>query len=150
MAANIAGGAARGRRGAVGGGPVISDINVTPMVDVMLVLLIIFMVASQVAASGVKVDLPKSAAKPLTEPLPPIVVTVDRSGQLHVAQDAVTPATLLTALNAHAGGDKERRIHIRGDQALRYGTVIETMGRINDAGFSRIALVSEAPSGATP
>lgn len=138
-----------GPRGRVGGGPVISDINVTPMVDVMLVLLIIFMVASQLAASGVKVDLPKSAAQPLTEPLPPVVVTVDASGKVFVAQDAVTPDTLLAALASHAGGDKERRIHIRGDQALRYGAVIETMGRINDAGYARIALVSEAPVAAS-
>ena len=126
--------------------PVVSDINVTPLVDVMLVLLIVFMVASQLAASGVKVDLPKSNAKPLTEPLPPVVVTIDAQGQVYVNQDAVVDGgSLVAALDRHTGGDKERRVHLRGDQKLSYGLVVKTMGQVTDAGYSRIALVSETP-----
>ena len=125
--------------------PVVSDINVTPLVDVMLVLLIVFMVASQLAASGVKVDLPKSNAHPLTEPLPPVVVTLDAKGQIYVNQDAVDSTTLVAALARHTGGDKERRVHLRGDQKLPYGEVVKTMGLVTDAGYARIALVSETP-----
>ncbi|MDY0747672.1 biopolymer transporter ExbD [Paucibacter sp. R3-3] len=134
-------------RGGVPGAapPVVSDINVTPLVDVMLVLLIVFMVASQLAASGVKVDLPKSNAKPLTEPLPPVVVTIDAQGQVYVNQDAVDGGSLVAALARHTGGDKERRVHLRGDQKLSYGLVVKTMGQVTDAGYSRIALVSETP-----
>jgi biopolymer transport protein ExbD len=124
----------------------VSEINVTPLVDVMLVLLIVFMITSQVAASGIKVDLPKANAKPLTEPLPPIVVSVDAQGIVYVSRERVDDGTLLAALAAQSAGDKERRIHIRGDHTLSYGRVIETMGKINDAGYGRIALVSEAPA----
>ena len=124
---------------------VVSDINVTPLVDVMLVLLIVFMVASQLAANGVKVDLPKSNAKPLTEPLPPVVVTIDAQSHVYVNQDAVDEGSIVAALARHTGGDKERRVHLRGDQKLSYGLVVKTMGQVTDAGYSRIALVSETP-----
>ena len=141
MAVNI------NNRGGIPGAapPVASDINVTPLVDVMLVLLIVFMVASQLAANGVKVDLPKSNAHPLTEPLPPVVVTIDAQGQVYVNQDAVDGGSLVAALARHTGGDKERRVHLRGDQKLSYGLVVKTMGQVTDAGYSRIALVSETP-----
>ncbi|HEX8403272.1 MAG TPA: biopolymer transporter ExbD [Duganella sp.] len=126
-------------------GPV-SDINVTPLVDVMLVLLIVFMVAAPMMTAGVKVDLPTSSAKPLEEPKPPIVVSIDASGTVFVNQSAATPATLLPLMAREAGGDKERRVHLRGDQSLAYGRIIKTMGSLNDAGYARIALVSEAPA----
>jgi biopolymer transport protein ExbD/biopolymer transport protein TolR len=126
-------------------GPV-SDINVTPLVDVMLVLLIVFMVAAPMMAAGVKVDLPTSSAKPLEEPKPPIVVSIDASGTVFVNQTAATPETLLPLMAREASGDKERRIHLRGDQALAYGRIVKTMGTLNDAGYARIALVSEAPT----
>lgn len=121
----------------------LSDINVTPLVDVMLVLLIVFMVAAPLMAQGVKVDLPSSHAKPLKEEKPPIAVSLDSDGKLYVDKAAVTKDTLIAALAREAAGDKERRINIRGDKTLAYGKVIETMGEINDAGFSKIALVSE-------
>jgi TolR protein len=126
----------------IGGGPV-SDINVTPLVDVMLVLLIVFMVAAPLMAQGVKVDLPTSNAKPLKEEKPPIAVSLDAEGKLFVDKTPVSHETLVAALAKEAAGDKERRINIRGDKGLAYGKVIETMGEINDAGFSKIALVSE-------
>ncbi|MFZ6774843.1 protein TolR [Undibacterium sp. SXout7W] len=125
-------------------GPV-SDINVTPLVDVMLVLLIVFMVAAPMMTAGVKVDLPTSSAKPLQEPKPPIVVSINAAGTVYVNQTAATPETLLTLMAQEASGDKERRIHLRGDQALAYGRIVQTMGTLNDAGYARIALVSEAP-----
>ncbi|MBC3917965.1 protein TolR [Undibacterium sp. CY18W] len=125
-------------------GPV-SDINVTPLVDVMLVLLIVFMVAAPMMTAGVKVDLPTSSAKPLQEPKPPIVVSIDAAGTVYVNQAATTAETLLTLMAQEASGDKERRIHLRGDQTLAYGRIVQTMGTLNDAGYARIALVSEAP-----
>ena len=124
------------------GGPV-SDINVTPLVDVMLVLLIVFMVAAPLMASGVKVDLPTSNAKPLKEEKLPIAVSLDGSGKIYVDKNEVSKESLVATLKQASEGDLERRINIRGDKALAYGNVIETMGEINDAGFAKIALVSE-------
>ncbi|MYM82714.1 protein TolR [Duganella sp. FT50W] len=124
----------------------VSDINVTPLVDVMLVLLIVFMVAAPMMTAGVKVDLPTSNAKPLQEPKPPIVVSINAEGTVYVNQTAATPETLLPLMARESGGDKERRIHLRGDQALAYGRVVQTMGALNDAGYARIALVSEQPA----
>jgi biopolymer transport protein ExbD/biopolymer transport protein TolR len=124
----------------------VSDINVTPLVDVMLVLLIVFMVAAPMMTAGVKVDLPTSNARPLQEPKPPIVVSIDAAGMVYVNQTAATPGTLLALMAREADGDRERRIHLRGDQALAYGRIVQTMGALNDAGYARIALVSEAPT----
>jgi biopolymer transport protein ExbD/biopolymer transport protein TolR len=126
-------------------GPV-SDINVTPLVDVMLVLLVVFMVAAPMMTAGVKVDLPTSSAKPLQEPKPPIVVSINAAGTVYVNQTAASPEKLLALMAQEAGGDKERRIHLRGDQSLSYGLIVKTMGTLNDAGYARIALVSEAPT----
>src|SRR5471032_3132838 len=120
-------------------GPV-SDINVTPLVDVMLVLLIVFMVAAPMMTAGVKVDLPTS------NPKPPIVVSIDAAGTVYVNQTAAGAGNLLALMAREAGGDKERRIHLRGDQSLAYGRIVQTMGTLNDAGYARIALVSEAPA----
>jgi biopolymer transport protein ExbD/biopolymer transport protein TolR len=124
----------------------VSDINVTPLVDVMLVLLIVFMVTAPMMTAGVKVDLPTSNAKPLQEPRPPIVVSINAEGTVYVNQTAATPETLLPLMDKEADGDKERRIHLRGDQALAYGRIVKTMGTLNDAGYARIALVSEQPA----
>lgn len=126
-------------------GPV-SDINVTPLVDVMLVLLIVFMVAAPMMATGVKVDLPTANTKPLEEPKPPIVVSIDTAGIVYVNQNAAKAnnTDLLALVRQESGGDHERRIHLRADQALSYGKVVGTMGVLNDAGYARIALVSEA------
>ena len=126
-------------------GPV-SDINVTPLVDVMLVLLIVFMVAAPMMATGVKVDLPTANTKPLEEPKPPIVISIDTVGTVYVNENAAKagPADLLALVQQESKGDHERRIHLRADQALSYGKVVGTMGVLNDAGYARIALVSEA------
>ena len=126
-------------------GPV-SDINVTPLVDVMLVLLIVFMVAAPMMATGVKVDLPTANTRPLEEPKPPIVISIDTAGTVYVNENAAKAgsADLLALVQQESKGDHERRIHLRADQALSYGKVVGTMGVLNDAGYARIALVSEA------
>ncbi|MGY3581697.1 biopolymer transport protein TolR [Bradyrhizobium sp. USDA 4341] len=123
-----------------------ADMNVTPLVDVMLVLLIVFMVAAPLMAVGVPVDLPKVQAKQLNDQKPPIVVSVDASGALFVDQKEVPKESVLNELNADSESNKDRRIHVRGDRNVNYGAVIEVMGLINSAGFTKVALVSEAPS----
>lgn len=136
-------------RGTAGVSAPVSEINVTPLVDVMLVLLIVFMVAAPLMAQGVKVDLPKTDAKPLVEDKPPVAVSLNAQGQLFVDKTPVAPTALVAAVERAAAGDKTRRINIRGDKALAYGKVIETMGQIDEDGFSKIALVS-APQSETP
>ncbi|WP_034990947.1 protein TolR [Beijerinckia mobilis] len=126
-----------------------SDMNVTPLVDVMLVLLIVFMVAAPLMATGVPVDLPKAQTKPLNEQKPPIAVSIDSSGKFFVDQSEVASEELVYVLGQNAES-KDRRIHVRGDKSIAYGKVIEVMGLINSAGYTKVALVSEAPGPASP
>ena len=130
-----------------GGGDVapMADMNVTPLVDVMLVLLIVFMVAAPLMAVGVPVDLPKFQAKQLNDQKPPIVVSIDSGGAYFVDQHGVAKDNLLNEINGDSESNKERRIHVRADRNVPYGAVIEAMGLINSAGFTKVALVSEAP-----
>lgn len=130
-----------------GGAAPVSEINVTPLVDVMLVLLIVFMVAAPLMAQGVKIDLPQAQAPALNEDRPPLAVSLDGDGRVFVGKTEVPAAQLVPALAREAGGDPSRRIEIRGDKGLPYGRVIEAMGEIHAAGYARIALVSE-PAGA--
>jgi len=131
--------------GAFSAAPV-SDINVTPLVDVMLVLLIVFMVSAPLMTAGMKVDLPTSSAKPLTEPKPPVTVSLDIDGNVFVDKTAVSREALVASVKAATDGDPERRIHVRGDRNLAYGKVIETMSLLADNGFGKVALVSEPPA----
>lgn len=124
----------------------LSDMNVTPLVDVMLVLLIVFMVAAPLMATGIPVDLPKAQTKPLNDQKPPIVVSLDAEGRLFVGKDEVTPNQFITALDEHAEA-KDRRIHVRADQSLSYGRIIDVMGLINSGGYTKVALLSETKSG---
>ncbi|MFM0740551.1 biopolymer transporter ExbD [Paraburkholderia xenovorans] len=145
MAVNLG---SRNTRNAYGNAVVaapVSEINVTPLVDVMLVLLIVFMVAAPLMTSGVKVDLPTSQAQPLKEEHAPIQVSLTGDGKVFVDKTEVSAASLGQTLDSAAGGDKSREIDLHGDKALSYGSVIRTMGSISDAGFSKIALVSEPP-----
>ncbi|MFM0101114.1 biopolymer transporter ExbD [Paraburkholderia nemoris] len=147
MAANLT---ARNPRNAYGNAVVaapVSEINVTPLVDVMLVLLIVFMVAAPLMTAGVKVDLPTSKAQPLKEDRVPIQVSLTGDGKVFVDKTEVSPASLAQTLDSTSGGDKSREIDLHGDKGLSYGRVIQTMGTISDAGFSKIALVSEPPKG---
>jgi biopolymer transport protein ExbD/biopolymer transport protein TolR len=126
----------------------ISDINVTPLVDVMLVLLIVFMVAAPLMTAGIPVDLPKTAAKQLNDQQPPIVVSVDADGGLFVDKRAAGSVEgLLALLNDSSENNKDRRVHLRADKAVPYGKVAEAMGVINAAGYVKVALVSEAGGG---
>ena len=125
--------------------PPMADINVTPLVDVMLVLLIVFMVAAPLMAVGVPVDLPKVQAKQLNDQKPPIVVSIDSTGAYFIDQTAIDSDQLLPTLSSNSENDKERRIHVRGDRTIAYGKVMEVMGLINGAGFTKVALVAEAP-----
>ena len=129
--------------------PPMSDMNVTPLVDVMLVLLIVFMVAAPLMATGVPVDLPKAQTKPLVDQKQPIAVSIDSTGKYFVDQREVASDELIAVLGENADG-KERRIHVRGDKTVAYGKVIEVMGLINSAGYTKVALVSESPGSASP
>ena len=120
-----------------------SEINVTPMVDVMLVLLIVFIVAAPLLTVGVAVDLPESAANPIRDQGEPLTVTVSADGTIYVQDTAVEYENLVSHLEAVAAAGYDQRIFIRGDQNRAYGDVVRVMGRINAAGFRRIGLVTD-------
>ncbi len=137
------GGRSRGR----GSHRPMSEINVTPFVDVMLVLLIVFMVAAPLLTSGVPIDLPDSAAKALKdEDDKPLEVAIGKEGELFVGETAVKEDRLVALLTSMTNNDPERRIYIRADQTLDYGRVMKVLGAINGAGFRKVALISNANS----
>jgi biopolymer transport protein ExbD len=119
----------------------VHDINVVPFIDVMLVLLIIFMVAAPLATVDVPVDLPSSTATPQQRPPKPVYVTVKADGSLAIGDNAVTREALPAALASATGGDKEQRIFLRGDRAVPYGDMMQTMNALRDAGYLKVALV---------
>jgi biopolymer transport protein TolR len=120
-----------------------SEINVTPMVDVMLVLLIVFMVTAPLLTAGVPIDLPKSEAKQIRdEDNKPIEVTVTNDGKIFVGETEVEKDRLIALLSAMTDNDPDRRVFIRGDQALAYGQVMDVIGAINKGGFRKVALIS--------
>jgi biopolymer transport protein TolR len=128
---------------------VMSEINVTPMVDVMLVLLIIFMVSAPLLTVGVPIDLPQTQAKSLDQDKEPLTISVNGQGQwflqnTEIAVDDILPK--LKAITAARGGMDER-IFVRGDRKVDYGTVMKVMGRLSGAGFHRVALVTEVEQG---
>jgi biopolymer transport protein TolR len=122
-----------------------AEINVTPFVDVMLVLLVIFMITAPLLTVGVPVDLPRTEAKPLQGQDEPLAVTVDKEGEIWLQETKVDAATLVPRLNAIIGNKPETRIFVRGDKTVSYGRVLEVMGILNTAGFSRVGLVTERP-----
>jgi biopolymer transport protein TolR len=133
----------RGRRG--GAYRPMAEINVTPFVDVMLVLLIVFMVAAPLLTAGVPVDLPQSKAKPIQdEDNKPIEISVNKDGKTYVGETEVEFDRLVPLLSAMTQGQVDRRIYIRADQGINYGLVMKVIGAINGAGFNKVALISEA------
>jgi biopolymer transport protein TolR len=120
-----------------------AEINVTPLVDVMLVLLIVFMVAAPLLTVGVAVDLPESAANPLADTGEPLTVTIAEDGTIYVQDTAVEYENLIPHLEAIATAGYDQRIYIRGDKDRAYGDVVRVMGRIDAAGFRRIGLVTD-------
>jgi biopolymer transport protein TolR len=131
--------------------PVMSEINVTPMVDVMLVLLIIFMVSAPLLTVGVPIDLPQTQAASLDQAeKEPLAISVNTKGQVFLQDTEVTLDELVPKLKAIAGargGNGEERIYVRGDRSVDYGTVMKVMGRLSAAGFRRVALVTEVEQG---
>lgn len=122
-----------------------SDINVTPLVDVMLVLLIIFMVTAPMMNSGVNVDLPKTTASPVNSDNRPITVSLKSDGGLYLGDDAVSRDTLLDHLRQVAGNETGRRVFVRADSKIDYGQVMQLMGQITAGGFSHVALLAQQP-----
>jgi biopolymer transport protein TolR len=148
MAMNVAnsstGGGRRGRRKAV-----MAEINVTPMVDVMLVLLIIFMVSAPLLTVGVPLDLPQTQAKSLDQDKNPLSLSVNVKGQVFLNDAEIALDDLVPKLKAitDARGGPDERIFVRGDKKVDYGTVMRVMGRLSAAGFRRVALVTEVDQG---
>ena len=139
-----AGSRRRRRRHARG---VMSEINVTPMVDVMLVLLIIFMVAAPLLTVGVPIDLPQTAAKPMEGQTDPINISVDAAGKVFIQDSEISYEELVPKLMAVAKNGVEDRIYVRGDKSADYGTVMRVMARISAAGFKKIGLITQEEQG---
>ena len=129
--------------------PVMSEINVTPMVDVMLVLLIIFMVSAPLLTVGVPIDLPQTQAKSLDQDKEPLTVSVKVDGEVFLQNSEIKVDELVAKLQAitQARGGLDERIYVRGDRKVDYGTVMRVMGRLSAAGFRRVALVTEVEQG---
>ena len=148
MAAN-AGTPTMGRHRGRGRRKVMSEINVTPMVDVMLVLLIIFMVSAPLLTVGVPIDLPQSQATSLDQDKEPITVSINDKGQVFLQNSEIKVEELVPKLQAvaQARGGSEARVYVRGDKKVDYGTIMRVMGRLSGAGFHRVALVTEFEQG---
>jgi biopolymer transport protein TolR len=132
----------RGQRRAV-----MSEINVTPMVDVMLVLLIIFMVAAPLLTVGVPIDLPETQAKSLEQDREPLTLSVNDKGQVFLQNTEIKMDEIVPKLKAIAKNGSDERIFVRGDRKVDYGTVMRVMGRLSAAGYRRVALVTEFEQG---
>ncbi|MFM2258000.1 MAG: biopolymer transport protein ExbD [Pseudomonadota bacterium] len=145
MNLNSGGSARRGRRGARRAP--MAEINVTPFVDVMLVLLIIFMVTAPLLVSGVPVELPESSAKPLDQKAEPIDISIDKEGQVFLDSEPVSDGELSARLEQIAGEqdpDNPRQIMLRGDTAISYGEMMKVMGELNRVGLNSVSLLTTA------
>ena len=127
----------------------LAEINVTPMVDVMLVLLIIFMVSAPLLTVGVPIDLPQTQAKSLDQDKEPLTVSVKLDGEVFLQNAEIKVDELVPKLQAitQARGGLDERIYVRGDRKVDYGTMMRVMGRLSAAGFRRVALVTEVEQG---
>ena len=124
-----------------------SEINVTPLVDVMLVLLVVFMVTAPLLTVGVPVDLPQTAAPQINEPKEPTVVTVNKDGHIFIQENELPIDQLVAKLQAITGSNPDAVLYVRGDKDINYGRVLEVMSLISNAGFHKVSLVAEAPKG---
>ena len=146
MAGGVIPGARRGNgRGRRSAYRPMSDINVTPLVDVMLVLLIVFMVAAPLLTVGVPVDLPKAQAPAINENKEPLVVTVNAEGAIYIQETAVDNDALVPRLVAITHDNPAADIYVRGDRTISYGRVLEVMSMIASAGFTKVSLIAEPP-----
>jgi biopolymer transport protein TolR len=149
MAANVVSAASGGGRQRRRRRPVMSEINVTPFVDVMLVLLIVFMVSAPLLTVGVPLDLPQSQAKSLEQDREPLTISVNVQGQVFLQNSEIKVEDLVAKLKAitDARGGADERIYVRGDKKVDYGTMMRVMGRLSAAGYHRVALVTEVEQG---
>ena len=149
MGMNVGGGSSGGGRRHYRRANVMSEINVTPMVDVMLVLLIIFMVSAPLLTVGVPLDLPQTVAKSLDQDKEPLTVSVQLTGKVFLNNTEIPVEELVAKLKAvtDARGGADERIFVRGDTKVDYGSVMRVMGRLSAAGFKRVALVTEVEQG---
>jgi biopolymer transport protein TolR len=150
MAANVVSAASGGGRQRRRRRPVMSEINVTPFVDVMLVLLIVFMVSAPLLTVGVPLDLPQSQAKSLDQDREPLTISVNVQGQVFLQNSEIKVDDLVTKLKAITdarGGGFDERVYVRGDKKVDYGTMMRVMGRLSAAGYHRVALVTEVEQG---
>ena len=134
------------RRGRRGGYQPMSQINVTPLVDVMLVLLIVFMVTAPMLTVAVPVDLPRTQAKSVSQDQKePLIISIDMQGDVYLQQTKTDLDILVAKLRGVTGANPDARIFVRGDKGVPYGRIMEVMGTINAAGYSKVALVAELP-----
>ena len=126
---------------------VISQINVTPFVDVMLVLLIVFMITAPLLTVGVSVDLPKTKASQLNSKGDPIIISIKKNGELYLQEREIDTLQLLPRLQAISSGNKNLRIYVRGDKDVPYGLVLDTIAKIKSSGFKKVALVAKLQEG---
>jgi len=145
MAANVSamGGEGPGRRRRRRHHSAIAQINMTPFIDVMLVLLIVFMVAAPLLTSGVPLDLPQTGAKALNVDKQPVTISIDEQGKVFLMDKPVEDASLLETLKAIATNQSDERIYVRGAKQVGYGRVAQIMSMITAAGYKRVALVTE-------
>ena len=122
-----------------------SEINVTPFVDVMLVLLVVFMVTAPLLTVGVPVDLPKAKMDVISTPEEPIVISIDVKNRIYIQETEVPLENLAARLAAITGANPETRIFVRGDRAIAYGRVMEVMGSVREAGFKKVSLLANLP-----
>ena len=142
MGASVGGQRNSSRRSATRSGPM-HEINVTPFVDVMLVLLVVFMVTAPLLTVGVPVDLPKTQAESMTEDQEPLTVTIQSDGTVFLQEEVIQLDELTPKLLAIAESGYDERIYVRGDKTVDYGSVMQVMGTINSAGFRRVALITD-------
>jgi biopolymer transport protein TolR len=124
-----------------------ADINVTPLVDVMLVLLVVFMITAPLLTVGVPVELPQTQAPQINEPKEPTVITVNKEGAVYIGETSLPIETLVDRLQAITGNNPDAVLYVRGDKDINYGKVLEVMSLVTSAGFNKVSLVAEAPKG---
>jgi biopolymer transport protein TolR len=150
MAVSVYSGNRRGTGRAGGRYRPMSDINVTPLVDVMLVLLVVFMVTAPLLTVGVPVELPQTQAPPINEPKEPLVITVNREGAIFIQEATVPIESLVERLQSITGGNPDAVLYVRGDKDINYGRILEVMSLVSSAGFRKVSLVAEAPKSSGP
>ena len=137
-----------GRNGGRRGYKPMADINVTPMVDVMLVLLIVFMVAAPLLTVGVPVDLPKTPAASINDRVEPLTITIDTAGRVFLQETEAAMDQLVPRLQAITRNKPDTTIFVRGDRQIAYGRIMEVMGLVASAGFTKVSLIAELPGSA--